>query len=55
MDLAEQFRPTPLLGQLVNTYSLGTRQKLSVLLALMGEPALVVLDEAFNGLDPRSG
>lgn len=54
MDLAGQFRLTPLLDQFVDTYSLGTRQKLSVLLALMGQPALVVLDEAFNGLDPRS-
>ena len=42
------------LDRFVDTYSLGTRQKLCVLLALLGEPALVVLDEAFNGLDPAS-
>ena len=35
--------------------SYGTRQKLGVLLALLGAPALVVLDETFNGLDPASG
>ena len=27
---------------------------LAVLLALLGEPRLIVLDEAFNGLDPAS-
>jgi len=52
--LAERFRLTRFLDQFVDTYSLGTRQKLSALLALMGKPALVVLDEAFNGLDPAS-
>jgi ABC-2 type transport system ATP-binding protein len=39
---------------LVRSYSLGTRQKLSVLLALMGSPSIVLLDEVFNGLDPAS-
>ena len=45
---------TPYLDDFVDTLSLGTRQKLSILLALIGDPALVVLDEAFNGLDPAS-
>jgi ABC-2 type transport system ATP-binding protein len=54
LDLAERFRLTPFLDQFVDTYSLGTRQKLSALLALLGSPALIVLDEAFNGLDPAS-
>ena len=54
LDLAEQLHFLPYLESFVDTMSLGTRQKLAVLLALVGEPALVVLDEAFNGLDPAS-
>jgi ABC-2 type transport system ATP-binding protein len=54
LALAETLRFTPFLDAFVDTYSLGTRQKLCVLLALLGDPALVVLDEAFNGLDPQS-
>jgi ABC-2 type transport system ATP-binding protein len=54
LELADALRFTPFLDGFVDTYSLGTRQKLCVLLALLGEPELVVLDEAFNGLDPRS-
>jgi ABC-2 type transport system ATP-binding protein len=54
LALAETLRFTPFLDGFVDTYSLGTRQKLCVLLALLGDPELVVLDEAFNGLDPRS-
>jgi ABC-2 type transport system ATP-binding protein len=54
LGLAERFQYLPMLDRFVEAYSLGTRQKLAVLLALLGEPELVVLDEAFNGLDPAS-
>ena len=54
LALADELLFTPFLDGFVDTYSLGTRQKLCVLLALLGNPDLVVLDEAFNGLDPRS-
>jgi ABC-2 type transport system ATP-binding protein len=54
MALSEQFAFTKFMDRCVDTYSLGTRQKLSVLLALIGKPLLIVLDEAFNGLDPAS-
>ena len=54
MQLAEELRFLPYLEAFVDTLSLGTRQKLAVLLCLIGEPSLIVLDEAFNGLDPAS-
>jgi len=52
--LAEELQFLPYLESFVDTLSLGTRQKLAILLALIGEPRLIVLDEAFNGLDPAS-
>ncbi len=54
LALLEEFKFSPMLDRFVGSYSLGTKQKLAVLLALLGGPALVLLDEAFNGLDPAS-
>lgn len=53
-DLAGALGLSRLLDDPVAIYSYGTRQKIGVLLSLIGAPTLVVLDEAFNGLDAAS-
>lgn len=40
--------------ELIRNLSLGTRQKLAVVLALLTQPSVLALDEVFNGLDIRS-
>ncbi len=55
LTLAAELRLTPWLDDAVALMSYGTRQKIGALIALLGDPALVVLDETFNGLDPDSG
>ena len=46
VDLAERA------GDRAGGYSLGMKQRLGIAVALIGDPALVILDEPANGLDP---
>jgi ABC-2 type transport system ATP-binding protein len=39
-------------GDRFGAYSLGMKQRLSIAAALLGDPALLILDEPTNGLDP---
>jgi len=45
---------TPYANRLCGQYSLGIKRKLSLAAALLHSPSVLLLDEPFNGLDPKS-
>lgn len=53
-ELLEMFALRDAIGDLVQSYSHGMKQKLAVTAALMHDPRLFILDEPMTGLDPRS-
>jgi len=50
--LIQEFGITPFLKQYITTLSGGQRQKVSLLLALLHNPKILILDEPTTGLDP---
>ena len=51
---ADKFLLTSSLGDIISSYSHGMKQKLVIISALIHKPSLIILDEPFVGLDPKS-
>ncbi|MFT8386749.1 MAG: ATP-binding cassette domain-containing protein [Lentilactobacillus hilgardii] len=54
MDVVDKMKMGPYIKRKAKTYSLGMKQKLGIALALVNHPALIILDEPMNGLDPQA-
>ena len=56
LDKYAQFMGGEIMGQkkLIRDFSAGNKQKIGIVAALINQPQLLILDEPFNFLDPRS-
>ena len=52
--IAGQLQTADFLNQRVSKYSLGMKQRLLLVMALVVKPTILLLDEPLNGLDPTS-
>jgi ABC-2 type transport system ATP-binding protein len=53
-DLAKRFEMVSALGDKIQSYSHGMRQKIVIMGALLHQPKVWILDEPMTGLDPKS-
>lgn len=53
-ELLRDFEMTSVVGDRLETYSHGMRQKIHIIAALMHDPNIWILDEPMTGLDPQS-
>ncbi len=53
-EMAERFEMTSALGDKIQSYSHGMRQKIVIMGALQHQPKVWILDEPMTGLDPKS-
>ena len=53
-ELIDLFELRPYFMAEIGTYSKGTKQKIGILIALLGKPSLIILDESLSNLDPVS-
>lgn len=53
-DLAKRFEMASALGDKIQSYSHGMRQKIVIMGALLHQPKVWILDEPMTGLDPKS-
>lgn len=52
--LVNAFGISDSIDSFIGSLSFGTRQKVAIIASLLHDPDIIVLDEAMNGLDPRS-